>query len=304
MHTLAICTIMANERPYVDEWVAFHRLQGVTLFRVYVDRTRAELGDDGTADVLRSLGAEVVDWTEPGPRRQVAAFNAGIDALRGRAEWVAFIDADEFLYHPTSRMSDWISDIKASAIAVQQTVFGSMGRLTKPVGLVTESYTMRATRSYAEHRWFKSIVWPRDGMRFVNSHSVDTPAPDYILGDGATFTTTHPGCAARIAETGPRLHHYMLKSRDEWLAKKARGALSDGAAPGFKRFTDDYTARDANCNLVPDDTLARMAPAIEEQMEATRDAALLVGCLNSAPAGMMPSVRRMWERAGLHGAVL
>jgi hypothetical protein len=82
----------------------------------------------------------------------------------------------------------------------------------------------------------------------------------YVLGDGSDlYCPTHPGQANRIAETGPRLHHYMLKSREEWLAKKARGALSDGAAPGFKRFTDDYAARDANCNLVPDDTLPRMA---------------------------------------------
>jgi glycosyltransferase involved in cell wall biosynthesis len=255
MNTLAICTLMANERPYVEEWVAFHRLQGVTLFRVYVDRTRPELGDDGTADLLRSLGAEVVDWTEPGPTRQVAAFNAGLEALYGRAEWVACIDADEFLFHPEMAMPEWLSGIRAMAVGVQQTVFGSMGRLTKPAGPVTASYTMRATRSYAEHRWFKSIINPACVTTFFNSHMARAV---YVLGDGKPFTATQPGCADRIATTGPRLHHYMLKSREEWLAKKAKGAPSDGAAPGFKRFTDDYTARDANCNLVPDDTAARI----------------------------------------------
>jgi hypothetical protein len=255
MHTLAICTLMANERPYVEEWVAFHRLQGVTLFHVYVDRTRPDLPDDGTADVLRSLGAEVVDWTEPGPRRQVAAFNAGLDSLWGRAEWAAFIDADEFLYHPDMAMPEWLAGMNVPAIGVQQTVFGSMGRLTKPAGLVTANYTMRATRSYAEHRWFKSIVRPDRVGAFINSHMAKA---DYVLGDGETFSVDHPGQANRIAETGPRLHHYMLKSREEWLAKKARGALSDGAAPGFVRFTDDYTARDAHCNLVPDDSAAQV----------------------------------------------
>ena len=44
--------------------------------------------------------------------------------------------------------------------------------------------------------------------------------------------------------------------------KKAKGAPSDGAVPGFKRFTDDYTARDANCNVVSDNTLAAMESAI------------------------------------------
>jgi hypothetical protein len=258
MHTLAICTLMANERPYVEEWLAFHRAQGVTLFRIYVDRTRADLPDDGTAALLRALpyDIEVVDWTEPGPTRQVAAFNAGLTSLSARAEWVAFIDADEFLFHPDMQMPEWLGGITAPAVAVQQTVFGSMGRLTKPAGLVTENYTLRATRQYPEHRWFKTIVQPMDCPGwFTNSHMVNA---DYVLGDGKPFTTTQPGCADRIATTGPRLHHYMLKSREEWLAKKAKGAPSDGAAPGFVRFTDDYTARDAHCNLVPDDTAARL----------------------------------------------
>jgi hypothetical protein len=259
MHTLAICTLMANERPYVEEWLAFHRAQGVTLFRIYVDRTRDDLPDDGTARLLRALPCdiEVVEWTEPGPRRQVAAFNAGLASLYGRAEWAAFIDADEFLFHPDMPMPEWLAGIPAAAVAAQQTVFGSMGRLTKPAGLVTESYTLRATRSYAEHRWFKSIVRPECAVEFHNSHMARVPY-GYVLGDGEPFTATTPGCADRIATTGPRLHHYMLKSHEEWLAKKARGALSDGAAPGFVRFTDEYTARDAHCNLVPDDTAARI----------------------------------------------
>jgi glycosyltransferase involved in cell wall biosynthesis len=259
MHPLAVCTIMANERPYVEEWLAFHRMQGVTLFRIYVDRTRADLPDDGTAALLRALpyDIEVVDWMEPGPRRQVAAFNAGLASLRGRAEWVAFIDADEFLFHPDMALVDWLAGIPAPAIGVQQTVFGSMGRITKPAGLVTESYTLRATRSYAEHRWFKSIVRPECAVEFHNSHMAKIPV-GCVLGDGEPFTVNHPGQADRIAISGPRLHHYMLKSREEWLAKRAKGAPSDGASPGFKRFTDDYTARDAHCNLVPDDSAVRL----------------------------------------------
>jgi hypothetical protein len=260
MHTLAICTLMANERPYVEEWLAFHRAQGVTLFRIYVDRTRADLPDDGTARLLRALpyDIEVVEWTEPGPRRQVAAFDDGLISLQDRAEWVAFIDCDEFLFHPDMLMPECLAGISASAVAVQQTVFGSMGRLTKPAGLVTESYTLRATRQYSEHRWFKSIVRPDRAGTFYNSHMARVVG-GYVLGDGSNlYCPTTPGCADRIATTGPRLHHYMLKSREEWLAKRAKGAPSDGATPGFVRFTDDYTARDAHCNLVPDDTAVRL----------------------------------------------
>jgi hypothetical protein len=261
MHTLAICTLMANEAPYVQEWVHCHARLGVSLFRVYVDRTRADLPDDGTARLLSSMARdfniEVVDWTEPGPKRQVAAFNAGLEALEGKAEWVAFVDVDEFLCPPT-HLPEWLGALPAdvSAIAVQQRVFGSAGRLDMPREPVTAAYTMRATTDYAEHLWYKSIVRPERIAGFHNSHHAVVRDGGYVLGDGGSFVAEAPGRADRIAKDGLRLHHYMLRSRAEWLAKKAKGALSDGAAPGFQRFTAQYAERDRHCNAVIDTTLA------------------------------------------------
>lgn len=279
---------MANERPYVEEWIHFHAAQGVGLFRIYVDRTRTDLSDDGTAALLRAMAhdfnIEVVDWTEPGVQRQIAAFNAGIVALRGRAQWAAFIDADEFLFDPHP-LPEWLGGAMrdltapnppalvqwlqmtaggASAIAVQQRVFGSSGRLDMPTEPVTAAYTLRASAAYPEHRWYKSIIRPDHVERFTNSHHAVLRDGYYVLGDGFSFNVDGPGRADRIAEDGLRLHHYILKSKAEWLTKKAKGALSDGAVAGFRRFTDQYAARDANCNAVRDETLARaMEPFAE-----------------------------------------
>ena len=269
---LTVCTILLNERPYLEEWLAFHRAQGVSAFRIYVDRTRPELGNDGSwgllMDNLNRYNITLIGWQEPGPQRQVAAFN---DALRHiRTEWAAFIDVDEFLFNPDGLLTDWLSALPqdVSAVGVQQRIFGSAGRLTKPAMPVTAAYTLRATAQYPEHRWYKSIVRMRGARAFVNSHhAVCVSGGRRVLGDGAPSDNWHAGEATRIATTGLRLHHYMLKSREEWLAKKAKGALSDGAAPGFKRFTDEYAARDANCNAVRDETL-RDAAALAVWVDA------------------------------------
>jgi radical SAM protein with 4Fe4S-binding SPASM domain len=40
--TLAICAIVRDEAPYIAEWVAFHRLIGISRFFIYDDRSEDE----------------------------------------------------------------------------------------------------------------------------------------------------------------------------------------------------------------------------------------------------------------------
>jgi hypothetical protein len=254
---LAICTMMRNEVGYVEEWLAHHKALGVEKFLIYVDDSSGETGD-GTHYLLHTLAAEygitVQSWTTPGPVRQLKAFTAGANALRGSAEWVAFIDCDEFL-RVDEPLAPWLRALPAwvDGVAATQLVFGSSGRLTKPNEPVLSAYRRRATVAYHEHAWFKSIVRPQAVTSWRNSHHA--MGPTYVTGDGEPLRMAkHVGCSARIPERGVRLHHYMLKSREEWMAKKAKGALSDHGE--FRRFTDQYAERDAHCNLVLDETLA------------------------------------------------
>lgn len=256
---LAICTMMCNERPYVEEWLAHHKALGVERFLIYVDDTqRGVREDDGTMALLNDrrheYGIEYAAWGHEGPTRQIEAFKAGCAHLRGEAEWVAFIDCDEFL-RVDEPLVPWLRALPAyiDGVAATQLVFGSSGRLTKPNEPVLSAYRRRATVSYHEHAWFKSIVRPESVETWLNSHQA--AGPRYVTGDGEPLTLQQVGCSDRIPTSGVRLHHYMLKSRDEWLAKKAKGALSDHGE--FRRFTDQYAERDAHCNLVLDETLAR-----------------------------------------------
>ena len=145
----------------------------------------------------------------------------------------------------------------ASAIAVQQRVFGSNGRLDKPKISVRQAYTKRATVQCPEHKWFKTIARPF--VSLTSAHGADKAEPIYLLGDGLPFTHETHGSADRIATEGLRIHHYMLKSREEFRRKQARGAISD--RDGYRRFDDAYfTARDAYANAVIDETLAEWFP--------------------------------------------
>lgn len=43
---LSICAVIKNEGPYLEEWIEFHRIQGVEHFYLY---------DNGSADQTKDI---------------------------------------------------------------------------------------------------------------------------------------------------------------------------------------------------------------------------------------------------------
>ena len=89
--------IVKGEAPFIDEWIAYHRIIGVDHFFLY---------DNDADSPLRALLAPHADYLTvvdgpgeaehlPGRNKQTKAYQ---DALsRIRHEWVAFLDIDEFI---------------------------------------------------------------------------------------------------------------------------------------------------------------------------------------------------------------
>ena len=153
-------------------------------------------------------------------------------------------------------------------MAVNQRVFGSAG-LTEidDADLVIRRFNRRAPVDYHENFWIKTIVRPECLSSFQFSHSVHLRRGRYIMTDGAAreVAGTHPGKATRIAEHGPVLNHYILKSWGEYQRKQRRGAVSD--QPDMKRLTNDYfTGRDAAVSVEADDALVGMAELVQARM--------------------------------------
>ena len=95
---LAVCAIFRDEAPYLAEWVAFHRLQGVERFWLYDNLSRDDWRSalEPYSDIV-----EVIPWPEePG---QDSAYSDCLKRHRSDARWIAFLDLDEFLFSPTER---------------------------------------------------------------------------------------------------------------------------------------------------------------------------------------------------------
>ncbi|WP_164999630.1 glycosyltransferase family 2 protein [Salinicola tamaricis] len=107
-YRLAMVAIVKNEHDYLPEWVAYHRMIGVEHFYI------ADNGsDDGTDLLLASwqrLGlVTTCSWT-PEDKAQTSWYAHVLETWGREAEFMAFLDADEFLVLPTAtgRWSGWL----------------------------------------------------------------------------------------------------------------------------------------------------------------------------------------------------
>ncbi|WP_269930038.1 glycosyltransferase family 92 protein [Aminobacter sp. HY435] len=261
MHRLAICTVVKNEGTYLAEWISYHWLQGVTLFRIYDTGST-----DGTLELLSRIGKsipiEIGTWPPAGSDgTQLCGFRDGTKCLSGRARFVAFIDPDEFLiakdFQSLPKALKQFGD--AAAVASCQRVFGSNGHEEHTEGLVISRFTRRAKQETMSH-WTKIIARPERIKEWTSSHSVECDGM-VLMTDGTARTATgpHPGCVDTPVDGQLWHNHYMLRSLAEFREhKQTRGSLSDTATN--KRFSDSYFINiDHVANVVEDTMLASQA---------------------------------------------
>lgn len=91
---LGVAAIMKNEKPYLKEWLEYHRLQGVEHFYLCDNGST-----DGTAAYLEPYVAEgVITYIPlPGVDKQAECYEKIVAGYGRETEWLAFIDLDEFL---------------------------------------------------------------------------------------------------------------------------------------------------------------------------------------------------------------
>ena len=245
---IAIAAILRNEFLSVPEWVTFHRLQGVTDFRIYDNGS-----DDGTVEALHDLGISPISWPDRPADfdvQQRAAYEDALTALTGVADFVALIDADEFLLG-TKTLAASLANVPADigAIAVQQRVFGSSGHVAAGDGLVIERFVRCAAPGHRSRHWFKTIARPEAVATVDTVHSVVLRTGRYAHPDLSPLrqSADHPGFALDARDGPIVLHHYAIKSRAEFTAKQARWT---GRNQG-QRMTEEYFAvRDTFANEV------------------------------------------------------
>jgi len=201
----------------------------------------------------------------------VAAYAHALTVFGHDWRWLAFIDADEFLF-PTEadNLPSVLKDYEhLPALAVFCRMFGFSNHIVRPQGLITECYTMRAPVPPEPDvkpglLKFKSIVDPS------KVRGVETPHR-FALADGVAGTYMESGNLVGEGRLGDmsgdriRLNHYYTKSKQDFALKVSRKAASETSEPARSLFVTERAERIEE-HLIEDTAIHRFLPDLKSAM--------------------------------------
>jgi hypothetical protein len=222
---LAIVAIAKDEGPYLEEWLCFHLALGVDHVFLYDNGST-----DETFEVLEPYlnhGLVTLVWW-PLPGGQLGAYNHALRFFGPSCDWLAFIDADEFI---VPLVDDDIPSLlarypAAADLQVPRREFGFSGHRTRPDGLVIEAYTQVADtdgRDPGKGPRIKTVLQPRS-ISSVDIHTAtvaDRP-PEPAAGRPAPSATVLGPALVGVVQ----LNHYYTRSFEEFEAKRRKGSAT------------------------------------------------------------------------------
>ena len=270
---LAICAVFKDEVAYLREWVEFHQLMGVERFYLYNNNS-----SDRYLDALQThieSGAVVLhEW--PHHPAQLQVYEHCLQTHGSEADWIAFIDVDEFLFSPKARL---LPDVLADyadypAVGVNWVMFGSGGHKEKPKGGVLENFLRRGDLNGGVK--YTHLRLPDGSYRSENSHIKSIVQPSKVAGCPNPHFMLYKNDARAVDENGRpidgpfteqvsvqhlRINHYWSKSEEECRYKFDKG-FADGKGA---RDWNEYLLHEEVLNSVHDDTVLRVVAQLGTQ---------------------------------------
>lgn len=220
--TSTLVAMVKDERPYLVEWVAYHRLIGFDKIRVYSNDCT-----DGTVELLERMQAagliEHKIWpSAPGALPQHSAY---VDAFRScETDWFMALDADEFLnLAAVDYVGDFVAGMPddAAAVAICWRIFGSGGQLWRGPQPVTQRFTWAAPVDHHLNRRVKCLLRV-SAVETPGIHNALLKHGHFVLANGEPYKL-HRGSFALPRYEAAQVNHYCVRSRQEFEDKINRG---------------------------------------------------------------------------------
>jgi hypothetical protein len=278
----AIVACMRNEGLFIVEWVAYHRVIGFD--QIVICSNDCTDGSDVLLDALESAGALThLRYTVP---PQSTPQDSGIrkafaHLAHTNIEWIAHIDADEFINIAIGAGS--VSDLLKSAgqgdvIALPWWAFGDSNHTAWP-GDILDQLTLAESQPTEKRVKFKSMFRFRK-FTHANDHmpiGPKVPSPDVRSALGARLSdeglydkkrAKYRPLERALQPNTACINHYAVPSRDVFLMKNDRG-------DGQGKTTDKYHLGSrwheiANQNERQNTTIHRHLIAVQAEIKRLR----------------------------------
>lgn len=174
--TAAICAVVKDEDPYLEEWLLYHL--GIGFAHIYLYDNSKNLttvawrmnykGQDDSDKIISQTTAIPHESDTTSNTRQHAAYRSCMANYGNQHTWIGFIDVDEFivLYQHDSIVQLLKETCERGSLALHWILFGTSGHKQ----YVDAPVTLRFQHTTPQHRDFiKTIVRTRDYKDFKNS---------------------------------------------------------------------------------------------------------------------------------------
>lgn len=255
---LAVVAMVKNEGRHLEEWLAYHILLGCEHFYLFDNGST-----DDSQEVLKKFitygYVTRIDWPLfPG---QDDAYNYAVGSFGHLAEWLAFIDADEFIVLKRHRsLPELLATVDGDQLLVFWKMFGHSGHRKRPTGLMVKNFV----RCEPELSSVAKAIVRSDRIRSAHCHNCITTTGRTVNDRGAPLRENwiHPD--ADLSDDSIRINHYFTRSYEEYEEKIRRGE-ADGRTLKPLRPYEDFDYEDE------DTTLADRAADVEDWLASFRE---------------------------------
>jgi glycosyltransferase involved in cell wall biosynthesis len=239
-----VCFICKDEGKYLVELIAYYAALGFDKIIVY---------DNGSSDESQRLlpalkarfGIEIRPWiVSNNVSPQISAYEHAIRNCR--AEWMLFVDADEFLVlHNHKTINEFLEQFDSrqdvSLIGFNWRIFGDAFLDDNDGRPVIERLTYASLKDFSVNHHVKSIFRRRSQTGMVNMHACETNG-QMVLPDGSNLTMTQNwGLITSVDFSVAQINHYYGKTWAEFEKKIYRGQAGVPEIDDQKYcYTKDY----------------------------------------------------------------
>lgn len=265
-----VCFICKNEGKYLVELIAYYAALGFDKIVVY---------DNGSSDESQRLlpalkarfGIEIRPWiVSRNVSPQISAYEHAIRNCR--AEWMLFVDADEFLVlHSHETINEFLAQFDSrrdvSLIGFNWRIFGDSFLNDNDGRPVIERLTYASHQEFSVNHHIKSIFRLRSQIGSVNMHACETKGK-MVLPDGSDLIMTQNwGVITSVDFSVAQINHYYGKTRAEFENKTHRG---QAGVPEIDDQKYCYTANYFNVhnrNECIDKSAQKLLPQVKAAMQ-------------------------------------
>ena len=215
MYNAIVCAIAKDEDQFLKEWVVYHLILGFDHIIIYDNNSKHPISSI-LSDYINEGLVTVQDYPLL-EAPQLSAYFHCIKNWKEKANWIAFINIDEFIVPLNDNdIRDFLDRYDEYAgVGIHWMVFNSNGYLQRPKGNVIENYT----ESIGLNHLYKSIVHQKYVIKPVSPHHFQYNQKYCVNEDEICL----PNAKSYPTASTIQINHYYYKSQQDFEEKIIRG---------------------------------------------------------------------------------